>query len=461
MAAAAVAPGALDFRTQGSFPIRLGSSITEPAEKARRWNAIRYNHRPALRRRGDDLHARIQAGAKTGETRLLLEQGDEEYEYTGRQEDEDEETYVLLSRGEGKDLEMVLERLQWRFGFNLTSAPDEANESVLAERYPQLEDEGTNESGASEDDDLFGTDGPDAPPDEDNPFDWRHFLKAELERASEAVEPPKPSTPAASAAAATRTPASRPGAKKAAEAKTSAAKKRKTTTAKEAPAKRVKAAADPEPAAPSPSSASNSRARNAATTRDVPTVRVDRRASTRQASIDDSGELILEGETPVTEKPRGAMALALSGSLGAGPISLQSAAGSPASRVIEDDALATTPPEYTFDFEDNAEDEDDAGPGELEIVGDDEEEEDHAPPPMGHDDDEDVEDLELPSPAQAHRPKPGIAAPPVAAQFEGEEEYDELETDLLAAFDDDDTEAVGGGGKMEEQHESEEESEEE
>lgn len=463
MAAAAVAPGALDFRTQGSFPIRLGSSITEPAGKAAQWNAIRYNHRPTPRRRGEKLRARIKEGAKAGETRLSLDQGDEEYRYTGRLEDDEEETYVLLSRGEGKDLEMVLERLQSRFGFNITSTPDEPSAKVLAERYPQLEDEKMNDSGASDDDDLFGTDGPDAPPDEDNPFDWRHFLKAELERAAEAAEPPKPSTPAVPAAAARSTPASRPAAKKAAESKASAAKKRKTPTTKDTPAKRTKAAADPpEPAAPAPLSTSTSSARGrntAATTRDVPTVRVDRRASTRQSTLEDLGELILEGDTPVTEKPRSAMALALANQLGTGPISLQSAAGSPAGRVVEDEAMATSPQEYTFDFDDNGEDDDDAGPGELEIVGDEEEEEeDEAPLHGGHDEDEDVEDLELPSPAQAHRPKFAAAAPPVPAQTEGED--DDFEKNLMAAFDDDEPEAVAAGARAE-QDESEEESEEE
>ncbi|KAF2170040.1 hypothetical protein M409DRAFT_64421 [Zasmidium cellare ATCC 36951] len=431
MAAATAPSSVIDFKSQATFPIRLGTSVLKPSTPAR-FTSVRFNHKPKFKGSGD-VKAVIREGDGVGESKLLLEDDAGEYKYAGRHV-QDEDSYVLVVRGQGKEKEMVLERMGSSHGFNLTSTPSQSDAKVLADKYPHLPQDDGDEV------DLFGDNDEDMPPDESNPFDYRHFLKAELEKqetAKEAAETARSSagTPLArSQAVASSTPMSKPAKPvKKTDPKPQAAKKRKNAAAEKPNPKRVKAGQEPpvaaEPAKPK-------------TRPEIPKINLDRKASLRRPSLDDSGELILENETPVTEKPpkHNAMALALSGQLGGGPISLRSAASSPGSHI--DASPAPQRPEgmdeeYVFEFDDSPEPSKPDDHTVPEDDGDADADEDE--------DDADVEDLELPSPAQGQRAN---ANPPAATN--GGDDDDDLDAQLAAAMMEEDD---GGNQESEESEE--------
>ncbi|KAF2207286.1 hypothetical protein CERZMDRAFT_102569 [Cercospora zeae-maydis SCOH1-5] len=481
MAAAVQSTNLIDLtgKSQAAFPIRLGASINiienkKPADTtttATRYASIRYNHKPAVLKQSGDVKASIEEGREGNELRLRAKDG--EYTYRGNYASE-EGAFVLVLRGEGKEREMVLERLDGVHSFNLVSLPGEKDAGTLQAKWPHLSDVVGGENGG--DDDLFGDDDEAAaPPDDSNPFDYRHFLKVEPpEKPAAAVvaETSRSSldTPVVrpAAAAARNPPAATRATKPAAKAKAPA--KRKTVAEKSNP-KRVKAGQEPPAAAagggvtePEPDSENPAKVTKATKAKpEVPKLRVDRKASIRRPSMDDSGELILENETPVTEKPpkaAGAMAWALNGALSKGPISLASAASSPGLAASSASVREVEEPqEYEFDFGDGSEAEDEQDNSELVLENAAEEnDEDDADDGTGElvleDDDADIyEHLTLPSPAQnhqqqqqhhQHRPSSGVSHLP-----SGEEEDDDMEKQLALAM------------AAEEEEEEEEESEEE
>lgn len=428
-AAAAALPTTIDFKSQATFPIRLGASISRSSDTAR-FAGIRYNHKPRL---SPSCRATIKRGDDAGESRLLLDNDDGQYEYSGSYGAE-RESYVLVCRGQGKDKEMVLERLDSSHSYNLTRTPSESSAAKLAGRYPLLPIDDENE------DDLFGSDDIEAPADDSNPFDYRHFLKAELERPESTnanIDATRSSagTPLVRAQG-SDTPASKPVNRAESKSKVVNSKKRKATATPKDNPKRVKAGHEPPAASTSASSTKTVRQKP-----DVPKINLDRKASLRRPSL-DSGELILENETPISEKPPkhpSSMALALSGHLGGGPISLRSAANSPGSHVASPapERPADTEGEYVFEF-----DEDEPEPAEDHELAEADADADR------EQDDEDVDALELPSPAQASRPS---VDPPTNPGGGGDDD-DDLDKQLaLAMMEEDD------GGNNQESEESEEE----
>lgn len=408
-----MAAATIDFRTQATFPIRLGASISKPAASTQ-FTGVRYNWKPDLKQ-ADNAKASIREGDKPGESRLLLRDDAGEYTYAGRHV-QDEDSFVLVLRGQGKDREAVLERMSGSHAFNLISTPSEKDATKLAELHPLL-------PAGEEDDNLFGEDDEAGPPDDSNPFDFRHFLKAELE---------KPESTNANLDVAARstvdTPLAKPVVKtasaskvvKRAETKATPLNKRKAAPSGKASNKRAKVKAGEDGSTKAEPSKAKAKP-------DLPKIHMDRKASLRRPSFDDSGEIILENPTPVTEKPKGAMALALNGQLGSGPISLKSAANSPASHAATSPAAQRpedTGEEYVFEFDDEPDtrDDDDDADGE----------------------DADVDDLELPSPAQVQRPS--------LTATDGNDE-DDLDAQLARAM----MEAEDGGQEDNESEESEEE----
>lgn len=438
MATAVSGPSTFDLKTQSSFPIRLGPSILKPSE-SKRFTSVRYNHKP---RNGaqKDVECNVKPGKASNESLLSLKDSDGEYRYSGK-DVSDGYRFILLSRGSGKDKEMVLERLDGAHEFNMIKAPQETDATKLARKYPQLpEDEKPV-------DDLFGDADPaEEPLDPSNPFDYRNYLKSSSVQSHEKQkDAPQSSanTPLAQPRPASATPHSRPA--KRSEGLLVTQKKRKVQEGSKPNPKRVKAGTEP----PEPPSATKSEKKT-----NVPKLRVDRKASVRRASLDDTGELILENETPTSEilpKRQGAMALALAGQLGQGPISLHSAASSPASRI------ASPMPERPEGMEEGEEFElgelspetpnKQRHPQRFAAEDDDADEEDGNA-------DADVEDLELPSPVQNHH-KNVDSVPDVAADDE-----DDLDKQLaLAMAEPDDGDA--GGPPPARPPESDEESEEE
>ncbi|KAK3629089.1 hypothetical protein LTR56_006514 [Elasticomyces elasticus] len=410
--AAAVSAPMIDLKATGTYNIRLGDSIAKGAGSVKQWASVRYNHKPAL-----DKPARATSSIKSNgdhDCELVLKDDEGEYGYAGTIE-EIGHTYVLVLRGGGESTEAVLEELSSSHAFNLTSTPEEKDAGKLKDRYAHIVVEQDDQTS------LLG-DGAasEIPADPSNPFDYRHFLKAAAQSKVKQVESGT-STPVTHARPASSTPLVRP-AKKAGTSALIQQKKRKApvSAADRADAKRVK---------PSDTAASVTKSSKIAETA-PPRIRVDRKASVRKSSYDESGELILENDDPPSSKlpsARSAMAMALNGQLTqsqGGPISLRSAASSPASH------MESPAPDDIDELGDGFVDDDEEGYLDEQ------------------DEDADVEDLELPSPATVH--KPSVSA----ATVTGGDDEDDLDAQLAAAMAE---EAMGDGEAMDEEVVSEEE----
>ena len=440
MAAATLSSARIDLGSKETYPIRLGPSILKPKE-AKKLTSVRYNHIPIFKD-AKRVHSILRSGKDGAQERLVLKDGAAEYIYVGKNVGSGDK-YILLYRKDGNDKELVLERLDACHDFNLIKTPTEPDAAKLVAKFPQLSfDE-------PDDEDLFG-DGGDAeePVDPSNPWDYRNYLKSSVSKPrgqNAAAKGSATSTSQAHSRAASSTPVSRPV--KRSETPLVSQKRKAPENSKTNP-KRVKAGTEP----PTPASVSSKPAQSKPKS-GVPKVHVEhKRVALPKASLDNSGELILELATPITEKPPkqpSAMALALSGQLGQGPISLHSAASSPASRVAspnpprpegmgdgeEFDIGASSSPEAPVKSQATLPDEDYFG-------GD------------GEDDaDADVEDFELPSPAQTHGRRKSI----VATTATGDDD-DDLEQQMMAAMADDDDDGVAVAPPL---AESDEESEEE
>ncbi|KAI7456665.1 hypothetical protein KC364_g11332 [Hortaea werneckii] len=477
MAATTASTQPLDLSKPASFPIRLGNSLTQSPEAV-------------------DPYA------------VKLDIQDGQWSYDGRPAQDVGDNYVLILRGEGSKKEAVLERIHAGYEFNLTSTPNEADSEALRKQYPHLEDAGQ----ATDGDELFGDESNDEEPlDPSNPFDYRHHLNTAMaDHHNKQHEPPpssKPTPRAQPTRPASSTPLARPTHKRQASNHLFAQqpKKRKPPTSDAPTPSQTKGSTaktstkkpkpDAHPSTTSPSTSSRNIKQPPSTTRKPPEIRLDRQASSahqqplsssphhHEAEDEDSasdeagGELILEndeashsrrhphhtqhqGATASKGKARnaGAMSLALSGQLGAGeqgagggggPISLRSAASSPASRIDSPGGLQTSAGKRQLGGWGGR-----TGEGRGHGGGGEDEEEGG--------DDADVEDLELPSPANGSAGRDergGGGEEGVVAVDQEEEEEDDLDAQLAAAMAQDD----GGGGQGEQfvQEEEEEESEEE
>ena len=427
MAAATLSSARIDLKAKDTYPIRLGSSILRPKE-AKKFTSVRYNHKPDLKS-SKDVQSSLKPSKNGTQEELVLQDAKAEYKYAGKNVGTGDR-YVLLCRKNGNDKELVLERLAGCHEFNLVKSSTESNAAKLEAKYPQLSCE------EEDDNDLFGDeDDAEEPVDPSNPWDYRNHLKSGTSRPRQQVTTAKNSitnTPQVQSRAASSTPVSRP-VKRPDGPLVAPTKKRKPAEAAKPNPKRVKAGTEPPPPVSSTSGPSKAKG-------EVPKVKVEhRRLPPRRASLDNSGELILELATPVTEKPpkpASAMALALSGQLGHGPISLHSAASSPASRVasptparpesIEDgeefDLGGSSSPEAPVKSQPRRQ-------GGDYFSGQDEDEDDA---------DADVEDFELPSPAQAHGRRKSVGA---ATATTGDDD-DDLEQQMMAAMADDDDDGV-------------------
>ena len=241
MAAAAATTPAIDISAPSSFNLRLGASLSKQTH-GQRYRNVRYNYKPRAAQAAT-ITSKILPGTQPNASILSLKDGDKEWKYTG-QHKEDEDMYVLVLSGEGKK-EVVLERLGSSHAVNLTETPEDNDEESLARKHPQL----TDTESDNDEDDIFGDEdnAEDALPDANNPFDFRHFLKAVEEDSNRKEATPQPTrstmgTPMHSAV--TSALAARPAKPTAASA---SLKKRKTPSAAATRPnpKRVKAGEDP------------------------------------------------------------------------------------------------------------------------------------------------------------------------------------------------------------------------
>ncbi|EMD00841.1 hypothetical protein BAUCODRAFT_186635 [Baudoinia panamericana UAMH 10762] len=423
MAASAVALPArsIDLTTPSTYPLRLGESILN-TPKASSYTSVRLNHKPTFAD-GPKATASIKPSSGTNSHQLAIEDGNKKYKYAGACDVADN-SYVLNVRKHGSEYLATLDRLSNVYSFNLTSTTDEANSRKLREQYPQLSLNEVEEDGPGGDESLEQQ-----PADPANPFDYRHFLsEAPLQKARQTNnEAPRSLTNTPLLQPASTTTSSRPVKRPANSALVQQKKRKIVPSTLDKPnlkpnLKRVKAGQEAAATA-SQKSAVNKSTKTGPT---LPSIKLDRKASLRKQSYDDdSGELILENDTPVTEKPsfsRTAMALALSGELGTGPISLRSAANTPASKVASPMPIRPDGMDEDGEFEIEGRSDEDAQevPDDGRRRHDQSREED--------DEDADVEDFELPSPARAHR-KASVAAVPNAG---GDD--DDLDAQLEAAM---------------------------
>jgi hypothetical protein len=452
MAAAVAQASGVDLKTPASFNVRLGASILKEDEK-KRFRNVRYNHKPRSAQ-GATATSKLLPGKQANANTLLVKNEGKEWRYTGRHKAGDD-MYVLVLGGEGNK-EVVLEKLNSSHAVNLIQTPQDDDKESLGKKHPYLTD---NESDI-DDDGIIGDEGEaeEAEPDANNPFDFRHFLKAveEAPQREELLSQPSRSTAGTPLQRATISkPVPRPAKSTPAAA---AVKKRKTpaAAATRPNPKRVRAGEDPPTTKPPTSNPSASKT-------SVPQVRIDRKASAHQnfapsiehasqtsvPDYEDDGELILENSSADDPKQNSshlsAMSLALAGGLsnrGGGPISLRSAASSPGinSPQINNSASQSKQEGEEFDFGGGSSPA--AEQYEFEFVDDDGDDDED-------DQDGDVEDLELQSPtvpepskqpAMPSRSRRGSLAGPVG------DDDDDMEAQLalaMAAEEDEDDPAAG------------------
>lgn len=454
--AAAVSPRpspAFDLRNTAPYTIRLGRHLSS-------CSSIQYNHRPDLSD-PDNAESVISHAPEGDRVTLSLKDGIDEYMYSGRRHHDDDEYLLLLDKA-GK--EFVLEKLASSYAMNLTRAPRESNSRVLADRYPQLRPDTDEHGEEAEDDDDGGVILDSADADPTNPFDFRHYLDVEASP-SPALAPVRPAPAATPAASQTSTRTNTPIAKSMRKQTSAFAPQ----TAKLPPKPRQKQKpTHNEPIAkdttrsPSPGPQPHRKVEQ-----DVPAVRLDRRASTRlslpskpppkkrepeELSLDDDdddGDLILEGDEPQrstyrSNHSKSSLGLAFSNGLGDGPRSLRSAASSPAGSHIN--SPAPQRPSPLGEHRETHHDDD-----EL-VMDPDEEANEYDQVESDADEDGDVDALQLPSPAQVHRPS--VSGPTVT----GDDEFD-LEKQMLLELEGglDDYAASGQQGGADSDEESEEE----
>ncbi|KAK6435952.1 hypothetical protein LTR95_007865 [Oleoguttula sp. CCFEE 5521] len=300
MAAAVVSPS-IDLTANGSYSIRLGSSLRTESSTAKR-RCIRYNHKPDLLS-SSNVNSKLSSGSSARPSSTLeLSEGAKTWRYAGESREEEDLYVLVLGGGDGK--EAVLERVEEVQSLNLVKTPDESDAAKLERR-------------THEDDHVNGDD--DDQIDPSNPFDFRHYL----------TEPLHPSTTGKPNGAASR---STPHLQSSPHLSSTPRSSHPTAASKPQPLKRKA----PSSSTPKPTTTKRPKpAPQSSSSQPVPSVRLDRKASLRYPAQDDEsddGELIIENPRG-SSKPQSSMHLALSGAFDAlpkskGPISLHEAMSS-------------------------------------------------------------------------------------------------------------------------------------
>ena len=257
----AASPRVLEPLRKAHFNVNLSDRLSTDDTSLPAFSGVKYNHKPAQASQSRTSTITARSSGRSYELTISDEEGGKNnttYRFTG-QKSSSKKSYVLVF--DPAKQTCTLEPLDSTYTFNLTTK----NNSNLTQAYPQLplrrhEDDPLDEAGASEYDD----------PDPDNPYDFRHFIKkgdkgknaGRRENESEVVSSPDYRTGTGSAANTPLLPARR--------APTSAA------STKPAPAARKRKS--PEPAA------LVSKKPTSTTKKPTPTVRLERKASTRNTT---------------------------------------------------------------------------------------------------------------------------------------------------------------------------------
>ncbi|OJD34838.1 ell-associated factor [Diplodia corticola] len=312
----AEAPVAINPHQNARYTLKLSERITNPSQDQSRFRTLKFNHKPM--QAAGNARTTTMKPASSGDDQFTLCIRDKEtdgsgktaaYDYTGQRK-ELKKTYVLVF---DKDTQTAtLEPLDETYAFNLKSTPWESDQAKLAEKYqlvrPRNEKPDRDAVANDSADDLF-SDGSATPrstaesmfgggslseedePDENNPFDFRHFLKDAEQTDGFASPYSQSGTPlrtttnatAASTTATTTAPARSTPLPQTDRPKTKPAPKpaSKQATAKQTATTSSRKRKSPEPeqpaAKPKPTSPTTTKTKQQPT----PSIRLDRRASTR------------------------------------------------------------------------------------------------------------------------------------------------------------------------------------
>lgn len=294
---AASSPRILDPHKKGHFNLVLSERLTKPGSSPSTFNSVKFNHKP---QQTSQSRTAILTPSADHQYTLTLSDKDKDTSDTGTytfrgQRTRPKKSYVLIF--DPTKQTCTLEPLSASYTFNLKSTPSKSSSTKPAHQYPQIQPpKGRDYPDGSTD--LFDEDGrsaaggSDSEPDADNPYDFRHFLSQSRRDASSG-----PSSPDMGTGSAINTPRSEIGRstplvqarKPTASTNTSTAK----LPQKPRPAA-ARATAQPlnqrKRKSPPPASTAAGKKSNP-----TPSVRIDRRASTRP-----SDPSLTASKTPAT-----------------------------------------------------------------------------------------------------------------------------------------------------------------
>ncbi|KAF2488985.1 hypothetical protein BU16DRAFT_586752 [Lophium mytilinum] len=176
---AASSPRLVDPQKKALFNIQLSDRVTKPKSSSGDFSSVKFNHKPP-----QTTSSRTSAISQSAGNQYSLTLSDKDkdtsdtsnYVFRG-QKTQSKKSYVLIF--DPAKQTATLEPLSSTYTFNLKSTPTESSSSKLAQRYPQIKPlkDHDSQDGA---DDLFddgkSVGGSDSEPDAQNPYDWRHFL---------------------------------------------------------------------------------------------------------------------------------------------------------------------------------------------------------------------------------------------------------------------------------------------
>ncbi|MCJ1363769.1 hypothetical protein MMC16_002878 [Acarospora aff. strigata] len=185
---AAAISAVIDPTKSAKYPVKLGDGLQKKTGSSTRlYSSIKYNHKP--NRTAESTRTTLApSDTTTGIYDLKIEDQNDHtnlYKFKGSRRSSDSFALVYDPAIQG----WTLERVDTSFVFNLTSMSSDTDPKHLAAKYPQLEldiVEGASDVG---EDILADGDDEDVIGDDDNPYDYRHFIKRRRTTSSPDPEP--------------------------------------------------------------------------------------------------------------------------------------------------------------------------------------------------------------------------------------------------------------------------------
>ncbi|KAF1983332.1 hypothetical protein K402DRAFT_466138 [Aulographum hederae CBS 113979] len=176
-----------DPQKQGKFALHISDRITQHSTTSGGFSSVKYNYKP--RQTENDRKSTISTSDQQRYGLSLTDGKDTKYTYSGQRTNL-KRTYALVFDQESHSC--TLEPLSSSYTFNLRSTPAESSGAKLKDRYKQLQpkvepvDEKNKQKEPAGEDEAD----PDESADENNPYDFRHYLnQARARDASRSVSP--------------------------------------------------------------------------------------------------------------------------------------------------------------------------------------------------------------------------------------------------------------------------------